>query len=89
LLFIKGWDLEKKAENPMGLQTTDVVCFKLPLFQIAEFSAFKIFLLLFFSEACDLLFKWIFKRLTLTGMYAKRHFQLQTYHFSGKLIETY
>lgn len=72
----------------MGLKTTDVVCFKLPLFQIAEFSAFKIFLPLF-SESCDLLFKWIFKRLTPTGTYVKRDFQFKTYHFSGKLLETY
>lgn len=40
----------------MGLKTTDVVCFKLPLFQITEFRAFKIFLPLF-SEPHDLLFK--------------------------------
>lgn len=47
----------------MGMKTTDVVCFKLPLFQITEFHAFKAFLPLF-SEAHDLFFKWIFKRLT-------------------------
>lgn len=72
----------------MGLETTDVACFKLPLFQITEFSAFKIFLPLF-SEACDLLFKWIFKRLALTPIYAKRDFQLKMYCFSGKLLEMY
>lgn len=79
---------KKKAENPMGWKTTDVVCFKLPLFQITEFSAFKIFLPLF-SEACDLFFKWIFKRLTQTGTYVKRDFQIEMYPFSGKLLETY
>lgn len=66
----------------MGLKTTDVVCFKLPLFQITEFSAFKIFLPLF-SEACDLLFKWIFKRLTQTGTYVKRDFKLKRTIFQG------
>lgn len=57
----------------MGLKPTDVVCFKLPLFQIAEFSAFKIFLPLLL-ESYDLLFRWIFKGLTLTGMYMKIDF---------------
>lgn len=60
----------------MGLKTTDVVCFKLPLFQITKFRAFKIFLPLF-PEAHDFLFKWIFKRLTLTGMYVKEIFHLK------------
>lgn len=64
----------------MGLKTTDVVCFKLPLFQITEFRAFKTFLHLF-SEAHDLLFKWIFKRLTLTRMYVKEIFNLKCTFF--------
>lgn len=72
----------------MGLKTTDVVCFKLPLFQITEFHAFKISLPLF-SEACDLLFKWIFKKLTLTGMYVKEIFHLKYTFFSLKLLETH
>lgn len=67
----------------MGLKTTDVVCFKLPLFQITEFRAFNIFLPLF-SEAHDLLFKWIFKRLTLTGMYVK---EISKMHFFFFFIE--
>lgn len=66
----------------MGLKTTDVVCFKLPLFQISEFSTSKIFLSLL-PEACDLLFKWLFKRLTLTGTYVKRDLQLKMYIFQG------
>lgn len=72
----------------MGLKTTDVVCFKLPLFQITEFRAFQIFLPLF-SETHDLLFKWIFKRLTLTGMYVKEIFHLNRTFFSLKLLETH
>lgn len=73
----------------MGLKTTDVVCFKLPLFQITEFRAFKIFLPLF-SEAHDFLFKWIFKRLTLTEMYVKEIFHVKcTGFFSLKLLEKY